>query len=139
MCDYSSQKVLRIPIGKLDPNSLVGRLVNIEDLEDSLGYCLAGCYPHLFNYATVGMFQVAPTEYPCYIDYVLGDGYDEYGEYVKTRSLYDSEKSKYFSEFQKIDLNINMDYVRLVEFCWHIGTYAPYYYDDEHDDFYDEV
>ena len=76
-----------------------------------------------------------------FIDYVLDYKWDCDGNYGKVRELYDSEKQKFRSIFQRLDPDINMDYVRLVEFCWYNGSEAPDYFDEStyHDDFYDEV
>ena len=51
----------------------------------------------------------------------------------------DSEKEKFRPVFQRIDPDINMDYVRLVEFCWYNGCEAPDYYDPQEDPFYKEL
>lgn len=141
MSTYVREKVLRIPRYKMNFAHIVRRLEEKfpdEDVMDDLGFYIEDALPDLFDYAKVGKFQLAPTEEE-YIDYVLDYEYDADGEYGKTRALYDSEKKKYEPIFQKIDPDINMDYVRLVEFCWYNGCEAPDYYDDENDSFYDEV
>ena len=63
---------------------------------------------------------------------------DSDGEYGKVRELYNSEKDKYRNIFQQLGA-IDMDKVRLVEFCWYNATDAPDYYDLESDPFYDPV
>ena len=139
MSTYVREKVLRIPMDKLDITNIREKCKELdEDYYDDFTWYLEKVFPDLFDYATIGMFKVAPTEEQ-YFDYVLDYEYDAYGEYGKTRALYDSEKEKYLPKFQQIDPNINMDHVRLVEFCWYNGTDAPDYYNDKHDDFYDEV
>lgn len=111
---------------------------NHEDYEDDFTFYLESDFPTLFSYATEYMFQIAPTE-ENYIDYVLEYEYDADGEYGKTRALYDNEKKKYLPIFQQIDPDVNIDNVRLVEFCWYNCCEAPDYYDDINDPFYDEV
>lgn len=141
MSTYVREKVLRIPRYKMNFAHIVRRLEEKfpdEDVMDGLDFYIEDALPDLFDYAKVGKFQLAPTEEE-YIDYVLDYEYDADGEYGKTRALYDSEKKKYEPIFQKIDPDINMDYVRFVEFCWYNGCEAPDYYDDENDSFYDEV
>ena len=61
------------------------------------------------------------------------------GEYGKTCSLTEREKAKYLSMFQQICPGVNMDDVRLVDFCWYTKSAAPDYYDETDDSFYDEV
>ena len=141
MSTYVREKVLRIPMDKLD-FSFVRAAMQVkfpeEDLDDDFDFYLEKTFPELFDYGTEGKFQRAPTEEE-YIDYVLEYEWDADGEYGKTRALNDNEKAKYLHVFQKIDPNINMDWVRLVEFCWYNGCEAPNYYDHMNDPFYDEV
>jgi hypothetical protein len=81
---------------------------------------------------------LAPTK-EAFIDYVLDREWDCDGDYGKVRELYDSEKEKFRPIFQQLDPDINMDYVRLVEFCWYNGSEAPSYYDPTEDPFYKEL
>lgn len=141
MSTYVREKVLRIPRHKMNFAHIVRALkekFQNEDVMDDLNFYIESALPNLFDYATVGKFQIAPTE-ENYIDYVLEYEWDANGEYGKTRALYESEKAKYEPIFNQIDPDINMDFVRLVEFCWYNGTEAPDYYDDTNDSFYDEV
>lgn len=141
MSTYVREKVLRIPRYRMNFAHIVRKLEEKfpgEDVMDDLTYYLEETFPDLFDYGTVKKFQMSPTVEP-FIDYVIDYEWDADGEYGKTRALYDSEKTKYTPVFQKIDPNINMDYVRLVEFCWYNGSEAPDYYDDTNDSFYDEV
>lgn len=141
MSTYVREKVLRVPMERIDINylkNIVTQKYPNEDCEDDFSWYLEKALPDVFDYATVRKFQVAPTESP-FFDYVLDYEYDADGEYGKTRALTDNEKRKYLPVFQKIDPSINMDWVRLVEFCWYNGTEAPDYYDDVNDSFYDEV
>ena len=141
MSTYVREKVLRIPRYKMNFAHIVRKLEEKfpdEDAMDDLGFYIENALPDLFDYGTINKFQLAPTEEP-FIDYVLEYEYDADGEYGKTRALTDNEKRKYLSVFQKIDPSINMDCVRLVEFCWYNGTEAPDYYDHMNDPFYDEV
>ena len=141
MSTYVREKVLRIPRHRMN-FAHVARILeekfSKEDIMDDLGFYIESALPDLFDYATVGKFQIAPTE-ENYIDYVLEYEWDADGEYGKTRALYESEKRKYEPIFKQLDPDINMDWVRLVEFCWYNCCEAPDYYDDEHDSFYDEV
>ena len=141
MSTYVREKVLRIPMQRIDMSYIKNIIVQKypdKNHEDDFSWYLESALPDVFDYATVGKFQIAPTE-DNYIDYVLEYEWDADGEYGKTRALYDSEKKKYLLIFQKIDPNINMDYVRLVEFCWYNGCEAPDYYDDTKDAFYEEI
>ena len=139
MSTYVREKVLRIPMERLNMNYIKNILAEkYDDYEDDFSYYLESEFPDIFDYATVGKFQTSPTEEP-FIDYVLEYEWDADGEYGKTRALTDNEKRKYLSVFQKIDPDINMDYVRLVEFCWYDATEAPNYYDNTNDSFYNEI
>lgn len=130
MSTYVREKVLRIPVQKLNWDFL-------DELDDT-EYDLAERFPGLFEYRTEKMFSVAPTE-EFYIDYVLETEYDADGEFGKVRSLYESEKNKYTDKFKQLSPDVNMDDVKLVEFCWYNATEAPDYYDETKDDFYEEV
>lgn len=141
MSTYVREKVLRIPRHKMNFAHVVRILEEKfpnEDVVNDLNFYIESALPNLFDYATVGKFQIAPTE-ENYIDYVLEYEWDADGEYGKTRALYESEKTKYEPIFRQLDPDINMDWVRLVEFCWYNGTEAPDYYDHMNDPFYDEV
>lgn len=141
MSTYVKEKVLRVPVECVDITHIQNILAEKfpgEDHEDDFPFYLEQAMPELFDYATVGKFQTSPTERP-FFDYVLYYEYDADGEYGKTRALTENEKKKYLPTFQKLDPNINMDSVRLVEFCWYNGCEADDYYDEEKDDFYDEV
>jgi hypothetical protein len=131
MSTYVREKVLRIPMDKLN-------ISFTEEEMDDLGWAIEKKFHEFFDYGTVGKFQLAPT---CsnFVDLLLEKECDADGEYGKIRTLSDREKSKYLPEFQKIDPNVNMDFVRLVEFCWYNGCEAPDYYDETKDPFYDEV
>ena len=129
MSTYVREKVLRIPFEKMG--------LNPEEYDD-VGYELEEQFAGLFDCGTVGKFQVAPTE-TLFIDYVLDYEWDAYGEYGKIRVLTEREKAAYHPVFENIYNDVNMDDVRLVEFCWYNGTEAPDYYDEENDSFYDEI
>lgn len=141
MSTYVREKVLRIPRYRLNFAHIVRKMEEKfpnEDVMDDLGFYIESAVPDLFGYGDVGKFQLSPTDEP-FIDYVLDYELDADGEYGKTRALTDNEKKKYLPVFQKIDPEINMEFVRLVEFCWYNGCEAPDYYDETRDDFYDEV
>ena len=141
MSTYVREKVLRIPRHKMNFANIVRKLEKEfpkDDVMDDLGYYLENVLPDLFGYGDINKFQMSPTREP-FIDYVLEYEYDCDGDYGKVRELYDSEKEKFRSVFQKIDPDIDMDYVRLVEFCWYNGCEAPDYYDPQEDPFYKEL
>ena len=139
MSTYVREKVLRVPIERVDLHYVKSILAQkYDDYEDDFIWYLEQEFPDVFEYATVGKFQTSPTERP-FFDYVLEYEYDADGEYGKTRALTCNEKRKYLPVFQKIDPSINMDWVRLVEYCWYNGTEAPDYYDHMNDPFYEEV
>lgn len=122
MSTYVREKVLRIP---MDCD-----YYGMEEIEERNS--------DLFSYATVGKFQIAPTD-SNFIDYVLDKEWDADGEWGKTRALYAREQDKYRPIWQQILPDIDMSKVRLVEFCWYNGCEAPDYYDDAKDSFYDEI
>lgn len=136
MSTYVREKVLRVPMECIDMHYI--KNIIAQKYEDDFALYLEKEFPDIFDYATIGMFQIAPTEEP-FFDYVLDYEYNADGEYGKTRALTDNEKRKYLPVFQKIDPSIDMNYVRLVEFCWYNGTEAPSYYNHINDPFYDEV
>ncbi len=141
MSTYVREKVLRIPMDKIDFSLIKSRMKEKfpdDDIEDDFSFYLEQTCSELFDYAKIGKFQMSPTEYP-FLDYVIDHEYDADGEYGKTRALYETEKDKYRSIFQKIDPNIDMNLVRLVEFCWYNGSEAEDYYDETKDPFYDEI
>ena len=141
MSTYVRHKVLRIPMQFVDmtmiENGIKAQFPD-ENIKNDYEWYLERAYPELFDYATVGKFQMSPTTTP-FLDYMIDYEYDADGEYGKTRALYDSEKEKYKPIFQKVDPNINMDLVRLVEYCWYNCSEADDYYDDTEDPFYDAV
>lgn len=141
MSTYVREKVLRIPVHKMNFAHVVRKLEEKypdDDVMDDLGFYLENVLPDLFGYGDRNKFQLAPTREP-FIDYVLDYEYDCDGDYGKIRELYDSEKEKFAPMFHKIDPDMNMDYVRLVEFCWYNGCEAPDYYDLQQDPFYKEL
>ena len=128
MSDYCKEKVLRVP---LDKYGFTFAIDFEQDLEkrDRLKY---------LSYGGVNSFQIAPTK-RLFLDLLLDYDYEvNCGEYGRTRALYDSEKLKYAIPFNSMLPGINMDDVRLVEFCWYNCTEAPDYY-EENDEFYKEV
>mgnify|MGYP003297807199 CR=1 FL=1 len=141
MSTYVREKVLRIPVDKINFEDLVNELQKKhpdENVRDDFNYYLEFDFPELFGYGEIKHFQTSPTTKP-FIDYVLEYEWDCDGEYGKVRELYDSEKEKFRPVFQKIDPDINMDDVRLVEYCWYNGSEAPDYYDLTKDPFYKEL
>ena len=141
MSTYVREKVLRVPVHKINFAHVVRQLEEKypdDDVMDDITFYLEDVLPDLFSYRDRDKFQMSPTE-ERFIDYVLDYEYDCDGDYGKVRELYDSEKEKFRPVFQKIDPDINMDYVRLVEFCWYNGCEAPSYYEPMDDAFYKEL
>lgn len=131
MSTYVREKVLRVPVEKINCG------LTDEEMED-FEWSIENRFGDIFDYGTEGKFQVAPTE-ELFVDFVIEYEWDADGAYGKTRALTDREKAKYLPVFQQIDPSINMDDVRLVEFCWYNGCEAPSYYDETLDSFYEEV
>lgn len=141
MSTYVREKVLRIPRYKIDFAKIFHKLEEKypdDDIMADLGFYLEDVLPDLFDYAKKNKFQMSPTREP-FIDYVLDYEWDCEGEYGKVRELYDSEKEKFRPIFQQLDPEIDMNAVRLVEFCWYNGSEAPDYYDITKDLFYEEL
>lgn len=134
MSDYVHEKCLRVPAEK------VMTLLPGEDIEDAC-WRIEREHRELFNNykSDGGYFQIAPSEGQ-YFDYVLFSEYgDDYGDYARNRAITANEKAKYLPIFQQVFPNINMDDVRLVEYCWYNCSEAPECYDESTDDFYKEV
>ena len=141
MSTYVREKVLRIPVHKMNFAHIVRKIEEKypdDDVMDDITFYLEDVLPDLFGYGDINKFQMAPTEEQ-FIDYVLDYEYDCDGDYGKVRDLYDSEKSKFSPIFHQIDPDINMDFVKLVEFCYYNGCEAPSYYDTTEDAFYKEL
>ena len=134
MSDYHREKVLRIPFEDIGLN---------PDSFDDVSHDLWQKFGDMFywNSPRVGKFDVAPTT-EWFIDFVLEESYgDECGEWGKVRALTANEKNKYTDVFRKINPDVDMDKVHLVEFCWYNCSEAPDYYsmDRKKDPFYEEV
>ena len=141
MSTYVREKVLRIPKDKINFEGIIQKIKEKfpgKDAMDDLGYYIEETFPDLFYYGKKNKFQLAPT-CELFIDYVIEREWDCDGEYGKIRELYDSEKEKFRPIFQQLDPDVNMDYVRLVEFCWYNCSEAPDYYDLTKDPFYKEL
>ena len=141
MSTYVREKVLRIPIDKINFEDLINESQKKhpnEDIRDDLMCFFETDFPELFEYGEPHKFSSSPTCKP-FLDYVLEHEYDCDGDYGKSRELYDSEKEKFKPIFQKIDKFVNMDDVHLVEFCWYNCGEAPNYYDQQEDPFYKEL
>jgi hypothetical protein len=92
-----------------------------------------------WNGECTGKFESAPTR-RYFVDYVLEDEYGaDCGEWGKVRVLTEVEKQKYKCVFKKLNPSIDMDKVRLVEFCWYNCCEAPDYYSLCEDPFYSEI
>lgn len=136
MSCYCKMKVLRIPY---KPEAWGWKDPDPGDFSWDWDYVEKHFSEDVFNpyRREVHTFTFAPTE-SAFVDYILEYDGDSDGEYGKVRELYDSEKDKYRDIFQQLG-TIDMNKVRLVEFCWYNATEAPDYYDIESDPFYDPV
>lgn len=134
MSCYCKMKVLRIPY---EPEAWGWK--DLDPDEESWEYVEKHFSEDVFDpYGTkLHTFRFAPTERR-FVDYLLEYDGDSDGEYGKVRELYNSEEDRYRDIFQQLG-TIDMDKVRLVEFCWYNATDAPDYYDIESDPFYDPV
>lgn len=121
MSDYCREKVLRYPVEE-DPYDIQERFLNL-----------------FTAWKELPSFQTAPTDKQ-FIDYVLESEYgSSAGDWGRTRALTKNEQDKYRPIFEQIFKNIDMNKVRLVEYCWYTCSEAPDYYDDDSDDFNKEV
>lgn len=134
MSDYHREKVLRIPFEDMGLN---------PDSFDDVGHDLWQMFGDIFYWNSLreGKFDVAPTS-QWFIDFILESEYGaDCGEWGRVRALTANEKNKYTDVFRKINPNVDMNKVHLVEFCWYNCSEAPNYYsmDKKHDPFYEEV
>ena len=134
MSCYCKMKVLRIPY---EPKAWGWGDIAFGD--DSWEYVESHFSEDVFDLdgRKLHTFTFAPTERG-FVDYLLEYDGDSDGEYGKVRELYSIESEKYLDTFRQLG-TIDMDKVRLVEFCWYNATEAPDYYDIESDPFYDPV
>lgn len=123
MSDYHYYKVLRVPTDKYN----LGDLEKFEmEHNDVFGH-------------SVGYFHIAPTV-TLFLDFILEESYgDRDGDYGKVRDLRPNEKIMYYDIFHMVIPNIQMNDVRLVEFCWYNCCEAPDYYAIEDDPFYADI
>ena len=134
MSDYHREKVLRIPFEDLGLNPASFSDASME---------LHNKYGDMFYWSgqREGKFDVAPTT-KAFIDFVIESDYgNDCGEWGKVRLLTSAEQEKFAPVFRKINPDVDMDKVRLVEFCWYNCCEAPGYYsmDKATDPFYEEV
>ena len=142
MSTYVREKVLRIPIEDINYENFINifqKKYPDQDVKDDIAYYFEKELPDLFGYGDINKFQFSPTYPRSFIDYVLEYEYDCDGDYGKVRELYDSEKEKFKSIFQRLYDDVDMNKVRLVEFCWYNGCEAPDYYEFKDDPFYKEL
>lgn len=143
MSDYVKYKVLRKPLTSSAVDELAKRvateLEQTEDyVKDDLTWCTERAFPELFSYGECGKFMFAPT-CDTFLDYVIDHEYGAEGEYGKIRDLYEGEKAKYLSVFQKVLPDTDMEDVRLIEYCFYNCCEAPDYYELKDDPFYSPV
>jgi hypothetical protein len=138
MSTYVREKVLRVPTSEIFKSC---DWTAEEDYQEDRSWFLEQKFYNLFKYAEIGYFQTAPTEED-FIDFVLDYEYDCSGEYGKIRNLYELERERFLPVFQQINPNftiVDMEKVRLVEFCWYNGTEAEGYYEPNEDPFFEEI
>jgi hypothetical protein len=128
---YVRHKVLRVPINACGLEWLEA----VSDAE----YALREKYPGAISYKDIGKFNVTYTTNGWFLDYQLEYEYDCDGEYGKVRDLDDSEKKMYRPVFQLICPEIDMDKVRLVEYCYYNCCEPDGYYDITIDPFYQKL
>lgn len=141
MSSYVREKVLRIPRYKIDFAKIVHKLEEKypnDNVMDDLEFYLEQVFPDVFNYNKKLHFKLSPTRSP-FIDLLIDYEWDCDGEWGKVRELYDSEKETFLTYFQKIDLDVDMNDVRVVEYCWYNCSEAPDYYNITNDPFYKEI
>ena len=128
---YVRYKVLRVPLGDCGLNYLME--------EDDAEYTLRCKYPGAVSYHDIGKFTVTYTDRGWFLDYVLEYESDCDGDYGKVRDLEDSEKEMYRPVFQVICPDIDMDKVRLVDYCYYNCCEPDGYYDITTDPFYKKL
>lgn len=126
MSDYCHRKAIRMKISLEE----ACKIFEVDDKWD------------IMDYLEKTEFEVAPTS-QFFIDYNLPCSCYGDGDWGKVRTLSPTEFLKYAPDFCEL-LNyrrINMNELRLVEYCWYDCSEAPDYFDEStcHDDFYDEV
>ena len=130
MSDYERNKALRLPLEKYgyeeDPHKIESE------------------NPAAFNRrygVDEKFFEVVGTDNgKHYLDYVLESDYGaDAGDFSKSRALSKREKYKYLGTFQQLIPNVNMDDVRLVEYCWYNCSEPMDIYNETTDPFYEEV
>ena len=133
---YVRYKVLRIPLSDCGLNWLEDG--GIED-DGDMEYALKNRYHDAISYNEPGRFTATYTTSGWFLDFVLESEYDCDGEYGKVRDLDDSEKKMYRPVFQLICPEIDMDKVRLVEYCYYNCCEPDGYYDITTDPFYQKL
>ena len=128
---YVRYKVLRVPINDCGLNYLLE--------EDDPEYTLRCKFPAAIAYHDIGKFTLTYTDSGWFLDYVLDYEHDCDGEYGKVRDLEDSEKEMYQQVFQVICPDIDMDKVRLVEYCYYNCSEPEGWYDITTDPFYKKL
>lgn len=131
MSDYNRQKVIRYPIEKEDLEKLgIDTIYDIDMCASFEGKVKDYEHP-------TERFHAAPTEND-FLDYVIRDT-DGDGDWGKVRKLYDSEEEVFGAKFKEVMPWIDVDKLRVVEFCWYNSCEAPDYYHIENDPFYQKI
>ena len=81
-----------------------------------------------------------------YIDIILDRGWDDVGDFTKSRELSDNELVKYIPKFKAFFETVKLpcpelskETIRVVEYCYYNGSDAPVCFDTTTDPFYNEV
>lgn len=144
MSDYVHERVLRVPTDRLFAGLdwYVNKDWEKEEYLNDMSIYLSKKHTGVWaTITTEGMFEIAPTS-ESFVDFVLVEEWDSYGEWGKTRALYDSEREKFLPLYRKLNANFtveDMQAVRLVDFCYYNCCEAPDYYDDTVDEFFAEL
>lgn len=143
MSDYRRVKALRIPICYVNFAKYIPKLEKLNpdrNWANELAETLPQVCPELFSYySELNKFEYTITEKSHYIDYIVEiDKYAE-GNYTQHRPLTQNEKRKYEAVFHEMDDDLDMNRVRVVEYCWYTCSEPPDCYDSTNDPFYNEV
>ena len=128
---YVHYKVLRVPLNECG----LGWLENEDDAE----YALRSKHPEAVAFHDLGKFNVTYTSHGWFLDYLLEYKSDCDGEYGKVRELKESEKDMYRPMFEVVCPEIDMNKVRLVEYCYYNCCEPDGYYDITTDPFYNTL
>ncbi len=129
MSDYVKIKALRVPLAKYGYEEDPYKIESENERAFSAAFGVDGRF-----------FDIVCTNSGTYyLDYVLDTDHDCYGEYYKSRELYQKEQERYEGMFKQLLPKINMNDVHLVEYCWYNCSEPDDCYSTTTDPFYEEV